>query len=302
MTFLDNRGLDVPIDALEPVWQKHKDIFSRADIWALSTLVGPHLSQPNSGFRKDFDFFEFGRIDCEHANDQCFNEHGDEHGCTTKRGPHRHIPGINTGTHELFEFFKDEFGFNTRETVAIMGAHTLGQLARENSGVGGEHGWLLNNKLLDNEYYIELVGGDGPDDSLENHIQGAPNWLKHFESNSDLADFPDKHVWIGLPEGTDGRIIIMLNTDIALVRDLNEDNMREDGRVNCNFVDRSNTRQPTCPHAAGALEEAVRYRFSNRIWLNDFEDTLVDMLRNGYSIDEDKCNNDFCELQLGEDE
>jgi hypothetical protein len=255
------------------------------------------VAQPNSGFRKDFAFTEFGRLDCENVLDACFNEDGEEHECSVKRGPFHHIPGVNTGTHELFEFFKDEFGFNTRETVAIMGAHTIGQLARENSGIGGDHGWLLHNELLDNEYYIELVGGDGPNDSLEEHIEGAPNWLRHFESNSDLPDFPDKHVWIGLPEGTDGRIIIMLNTDIAIVRDLNDDNMDPvTGEVDCNFVDRTNTRDSRCPHAQGALQEAVRYRFSNRAWLNDFEDVIIDMLRNGYTVDDSKCVDGLCEL------
>lgn len=269
----------------------------------MSVLVGPEVSQPD-GFRVDFDFLEFGRVDCEDVHDRCFNKDDDEHGCTPKRGPHREIPGANTGTEELFKFFRDNFDFNERETVAIMGAHTIGELARENSGVDGRDGWLLEKRRFDNEYYIELVGGSGPDDSIRNLVDGAPNWRRHFESNSDQADFEDIHVWLGLPEGFDGRRIIMLNVDIATVRDLNEGNMNmETGEVSCQFVTGRNAdREPdtpdTCPHARGAIREAARYRFDNRAWLRDFEDTCRRMLNNGYTVNENECFGNVCKLEL----
>ena len=49
---------------------------------------------------------------------------------------HEHHPesGMN-GSFQL-DFFKREFGFGARETVAIMGAHTIGRaaLAKNQSG------------------------------------------------------------------------------------------------------------------------------------------------------------------------
>ena len=54
--------------------------------------------------------------------------------------PHVHLPEAHIGTKELFHFFDEEYGFTVRETVALMGAHTIGSLARENSGFDGQ--WL----------------------------------------------------------------------------------------------------------------------------------------------------------------
>ena len=256
------------------------------------------MSQPNGGFKVDFEFTEFGRVDCEARNEVCLDKDGNSQACSATRGPHREVPGININTHDLFSFFEDNFGFNTRETVAIMGAHTLGQLSRENSGVDGKDGWLLNNRVCDNEYYVELVGGNGPNDNnIDRLVNGAPNWVRHRESNSDLADFDDQHFWIGLPEGQDGRIIVMLNADIAIVRDLSDDNMNKNtGRVDCNFVGNSGSRS-TCPHVEGALQEAARYRFSNTAWLNDFEETLQKMLFAGYTLTSD-CDDGICKLEI----
>mmetsp|Transcript_16603 Transcript_16603/g.24533 ORF Transcript_16603/g.24533 Transcript_16603/m.24533 type:complete len:184 (+) Transcript_16603:1519-2070(+) len=180
-----------------------------------------------------------------------------------------------------------------------MGAHTLGQLSRENSGVGGPHGWLLENRRLDNEYYIELVGGTSVRSPLRVLINDAPAWVRHFESNSDLTEFDDHHIWLGTPEGQEGRIIVMLNADIAVVRDLNDDNMKEDGEVTCGFVEREFDPDPVCPHAEGALEHAARYRFSNREWLVDFDATLRKMVRNGYDMTANNCEvgNGVCQLE-----
>jgi hypothetical protein len=77
----------------------------------------------------------------------------------------REIPGANTNTHELFTFFQKNFGFNQRQTVAIMGAHTLGVLQRKNSGINGPNGWVINKHRFDNEYYHHLIGGRGRDAS-----------------------------------------------------------------------------------------------------------------------------------------
>ena len=167
MTDLHNAGLHTPIDALAPIVDKYKALMSRADVWALATMVGSEVSQPeDADFSVDFAFTEFGRIDCENQQTVCRNEAGISHGCSVKRGPHRILPGANVNTHEIFSFFKTNYGFNTRETVAIMGAHTIGVLARENSGIDGSNGWVLNNRELDNVYYEELVGGSDPDSSV----------------------------------------------------------------------------------------------------------------------------------------
>ena len=74
----------------------------------------------------------FGRPNCESTtvDADCV-----ENDCSAKRGPHRDLPSPHLTTHELITFFNETFDFQEPwQTVAIMGAHTLGTLARENSG------------------------------------------------------------------------------------------------------------------------------------------------------------------------
>jgi hypothetical protein len=153
---------------------------------------------------------------------------------------------------------------------------------RNNSCIDAPNGWLLQNRVLDNEYYVELVGSGS---SLESQINNAPNWVRHFESNSDLPQCEDRNLWIGLPEGRDGRVIKMLNADIAVVRNLNPSNMNsETGKVSCAFVTRQFTRDPRCPANRNALEDAVEFRNNNRQWLREFDAVLRKMLRSGYTV------------------
>ena len=38
----------------------------------------------------------------------------------------------------------DHFGFDADETVALMGAHTIGRALPENSGYEGQNGWVTD--------------------------------------------------------------------------------------------------------------------------------------------------------------
>ena len=287
----------MPINALQPIVDKYQGILSRADIWSISAVVGPHVTQREiARFKADFDITtEYGRIDCENQHSVCRNEAGIVHGCSAKRGPHREIPGANTNTHDLFAFFKENFDFGRTETVAIMGAHTIGVLQRKNSGVHGPDGWVVKSRRFNHEYYKHLVGRSTPDDSVTNLMQLAPLWTSVLEDNSDLPDFDDLHIWHGFAPGLDGRPLVMLNADIALVRNLNTTNMNsETGEVSCQFVDRAGD-LPTCPHVEGAIQDVARYQFSNEEWLIDFENALRKMLNTGYVITTN-CVGDLCEL------
>ena len=49
-------------------------------------------------------------------------------------------------------FFANEFGFDNNETVALLGAHTLGRASSENSGFSGT--WIVGQaNFFNNEYY-----------------------------------------------------------------------------------------------------------------------------------------------------
>jgi hypothetical protein len=106
------------------------------------------------------------------------------------------------------------------------------------------------------EYYHELIGGTSPNDSLETNIDDAPNWDRAVETNNPNG-IPDRHIWTGSPGG---KKIVMLNVDVAIVRDLNETNMDHDGRVNCTF-----RREGRCPHNARAIEFAIDCKFISQL-------------------------------------
>lgn len=291
LLFADNNGLEKPILALDSVVKTHEDKgigISRADIWALAALVGADEAQP--GRVADFSLKTLGRQNCEDVNTRCFDADGQRTPCSQVRGPHRELPHADITTRDLFHFFSTEFGFGDKETVALLGAHTLGVLDRANSGFDGPHGWVVDEDRLDNDYYFELVGNPDPDIPADEQIDIAPPWFRSFEDNSDLEDIPDRNVWEAFPEGREGQRILMLNADVALVRELTDENMDKDGRVSCGFI-----REGRCPHAARSLEFAVEYRLNNNLWLRDFQDVFQRMLINGYT-ESDKCFNGVCRL------
>lgn len=151
----DNAGLDIPINALVPVVAQYAHNpeltasigtpISRADIWALATLVGAEMSTPNPPADVTWPMTHIGRVDCSDAN--AAGEGGFDH----------ELPSPNLNTHELLAFFAENFGFNSDETVAIMGAHSIGGADRANSGFNGPHGWVNNPNVLANGYYDMIM-------------------------------------------------------------------------------------------------------------------------------------------------
>ena len=87
-----------------------------------------------------------------------------------------------------------------------------------------------------------------------------------------------------------------LNTDIALVRQLDSSNMDKSiGRVTCTFEDNTATASlRVCPHVEGALQIAAEYKNDNKAWLRAFEGVLDRMLSNGYK--RNSCSDSICKL------
>lgn len=106
----ENFGLEQPIDALDSVVRRNAEFLTTADVWALAGLVASQERQ-NDNSQADFGLQLVQRPDCV--------------GGGTKAGPSRTMPSAHLTTRGLLEFFNATFGFNSRETVAIMGGHTL---------------------------------------------------------------------------------------------------------------------------------------------------------------------------------
>lgn len=103
----DNKGLLEPIEAIYPLVKKFHDSYSRADIWALATLVSADLSLIGDDRPDDISFSMrfIGREDCSGADAKGVG------------GPEVEMPSNDLNTHELLEFFSDEFDFDADETV-----------------------------------------------------------------------------------------------------------------------------------------------------------------------------------------
>lgn len=164
----------------------------------------------------------FGRVNCENANSICLNSKGQSVPCSATAGPHRVLPSPSFTSAAVFAYFANNFGFNERQTVAIMGAHTCGHLVKnvrhllevcsscysiglthsfylpylstQESGIDGPHGWTINNVALQNEYYNALMGAataSTPDNQKESL---SPNWVRKFEDNS-ANGLPNRNRW-----------------------------------------------------------------------------------------------------------
>ena len=62
------------------------------------------------------------------------------------------LPAATLDHDGVMEFFQGEFGFDANETVALLGAHTLGRASSANSGFNGA--WISGQtSQFNNEYY-----------------------------------------------------------------------------------------------------------------------------------------------------
>jgi hypothetical protein len=254
----DNAGLDKPISALQPI----ADAFSgrgltRTDIWMLAGLVATETALPPDDRDMLFDLQWIGRKTCEQLGNCGFDFSGNPTVCTPMRGPHVGQAHATLGTRSIQSFFEDEFDFNPQQVTALMGAHSVGRMSRQNSGFTGR--WDLSSTSFDAGYWIELVG-QPPPFSLETVF------------NNDLSGIPNRRQWGGIVNGNSR--VTMLHTDIALVRNLED--MR-DGNANCDF---SGPR--ACSQDTPFMPHARRYVQDNRLWLFDFRDAFTLLIDHGH--------------------
>lgn len=94
-----------------------------------------------------------------------------------------------------------------------------------------------------------MVGGKQASDPLEVQINDAPEWHPNFVERHNPNGIPDRTHWIGRPNGV---VLVMLNSDIAIARTLDETNMDKDGTVSCNYI-----KKGRCPHNELSLEFVI---------------------------------------------
>jgi len=283
MTNPDNAGLQSPIDVLNAFVQKYgSQGLTRPDIWALAAVVASDVSEESAG--TVFPFQWIGRKTCANiTGGNCGkNFKGESTTCNPNRGPHRALCHADIdGTKTIENFMANAFGFNAQQTTAIMGAHSLGGMRDVNLGFEGRNGWDLTNTLLDRGYFVELIGTS---------THPLPAWKQVRRSNSHLTGMPARFQF----EATvDGVSLTMLNSDIALVRNLVEgQNLKSDGNVTCAFSGTG-----ACSSDTPFFPFAQTYARSRDTFLADYRDALMLMLENGYTRGGKTCGQDaVCQL------
>ena len=263
----DNKGLDVAITALEDVVTNFtKNGITRADIWAYSAML---YADMNKAEEVEFLFDFYGRPTCEMLNSRCFNALRVEVPCSSTRGPFRAMPSPNLDTRGILDYFDRTFGLTPQETVALMGAHSIGTVTQANSGFDGD-GWDSDKGVLDNDYYKKLVGGNSSSAKMSDLVNVSPIWNRRRIINVGTGSgAPNRFQW-----SQNGKV--MVNSDMALVRDFSG-KIGPNGKIICTFRG-----QFACPAATQTIRFMAAYRNDQNLWLNNFRDVYTDMLNYPY--------------------
>ena len=253
-----NRGLIRYITILDGLFtSKYAKKMSRADFYTLAAVVGLEkaTSYSQDKFRGRYQL-KFGRKDCSTA-------------------PHEdsktNFPNLVGNIDDTLSYFADEFGFNTRETVALLGAHTLGRVRMETSGFEGR--WVRYTSangvnpasVLDNEYYKEI---------LRPWVQ--VNITSPFNGRT-RAQWQDPKT----PANTvstrlnPDQLPMLLNVDFCFA--LNFTVIDAVGHIGCRICPPSNI-LPGCCSLSPTLPLVVQYANNNKLWLSDFTDVFMKMI------------------------
>lgn len=116
------------------------------------------------------------------------------------------FPDAHKDLEHVMEVFRDGMGLTERQTVAIMGAHTMGMTSTRNSGFQGP--WAPPTNRFDNAFFRSLMGiGNRWNQNQVNSPNTPPGLSPRFQWDN-FERIP------GRPPPRNGRM--MLNTDMVL--------------------------------------------------------------------------------------
>ena len=246
----ENNGLAVHTQLLDGLYSANSFAsrgLSRADFYALASIQA--LVMATAGRDDTFDpaSFKIGRRDCSASpgeDDQ--NEL---------------FPGADLNYQQNIDFFATHFGMTAQETIAILGAHTLGRARQDNSGF--ERPWVQNRgtEVLDNAYYREML--DRPWVRVS-----APNLKTQWQRPNTARNTPGN-------ENSN----MFIDADVGLAVDFSNQQCRmcppnDQNQNNC------------CPQSAG-FQNTLRYRNDNAEWVRDFSVAfykMIDKVQTGVTL------------------
>lgn len=138
-------------------------VITRGDLWAIAGRAAAEYGMPGmpghedwndddydwsesvESFVSPFPTFKYGRPECDTTP------------YTTETFD---FPTAHMNHDEVYDYFAETFGFDDNQTTIIMGAHTYGRCALENSGYHGP--WVLQDgrTTFDNAYYENIIAAD----------------------------------------------------------------------------------------------------------------------------------------------
>lgn len=240
MTNADNKGLDVPIQALAPFVPPLASTgpLSRADAWALAGVVSSRIATASAGLGNIFTAFKYGRVDCGLGN--------------STSGPDRTLPSPNADFATTTLFFAANFGLNANQSVALLGAHAIGLASRSNSGFDAQ--WKANPSFNAARFYASIL---------------TP-WRQVLQTNVAFGT-PNRFVWRHGANASD----FMTDVDMSMAWDISTTLDATTGRVSC-VVAGAGTAN-LCGNSAGRAK-LIEYSTSNAKWINDFQVAFYKMV------------------------
>lgn len=127
-----NRGLSLAVARLRPVKSKfptlsHADLFTLAGVVAIEHMGGPKIP------------FTGGRVDKP----------------VSEVPPDKRLPDEKQGAAHVKQIFS-RMGFTLQETVALIGAHSMGKMHHERSGIANSS-WGHSTTTFNNAFFVNLV-------------------------------------------------------------------------------------------------------------------------------------------------
>ena len=252
-----NKGILPVFNLLVNERQTNFKDLSHADFWQIAGIAA--LENANNKLTTNEEFkitFKGGRLDCP----------------TSPFETARHTfpsPAMNrTAMMNWFSSYEFGFGMNEKQVTALMGAHSLGEAKRENSGYNGS--WTPNREnVFDNEFY----------QGLSDKVFGAHLFKNKKNPNRLIGD--KRFQWdLSVPSNfTKSKLeetFMMLNTDIELVFDIDVDN--KGSGTTCELWNTNSARpEGSCPIADSKVL-VDEYALNEEKFLRDFKEAYEIMM------------------------
>ena len=181
---------------------------SRGDFWVLCAMRAIYISS-SSVTQPILNFFA-GRQDCASAlNDQLEN-----------------LPSASKSYDQYQSMFMNPNGFNltARETVALMGTHSIGSVVPDTSGYDGW--WVVNNKIFSNSFFTQMNDTTMNYTSVGIQVTGF-NYSHQWNASADLC------VGKNCTPRPAAHQRIMLNSDMCLLKNFTVDST---GTPSCTYA------------------------------------------------------------------